>query len=341
MRVAVVGATGLVGREMLSILAARPEVVDVVALASDRSAGARLAWRDRQLEVEAAWPRALDDVDAALFSAGAEVARALAPRYVAAGVTVVDNSGAFRMDAAVPLVVPEVNPGALDGHRGLIANPNCSTIQLVVALQPLVETVGVERVHVATYQSVSGAGAEGVAQLAAERAGAGGGAGAFPRPIDRDLLPHCGDFDADGWTTQETKLLHESRKILGLPDLRLSATAVRVPVERSHSEAVWVETREPIEVAAAHRLWAARPAIRVEDRPADGRYPTPRQVAGTDHVHIGRVRRDPAVAHGLAFWVVADNVRKGAALNAVQILTMLGERRLLRGAAAGPLTFGG
>ncbi len=327
--VAIVGATGLVGRTFLSVLAERRFPVARLGLfASSRSAGRVVHACARSWTVEA-----LDDADPsgfdlALFSAGAEVARAHAPRFAAAGSLVVDNSSAFRMERDVPLAVPEVNPESLaalaGGGRGrIVAVPNCSTIQLVMVLKPIHDAARLARVTVATYQSAAGAGQSGLLELETETRRQMNGEpprhGVFAHPLAFEVLPHVGTFGPDGQTSEERKIIEETRKILGLPDLPVTATAVRVPVRVGHSEAVWVETDLPLDPEAARACIAAQPGVVVRDDPGRAVYPLARQAAGTDLVYVGRVRRDPSRAHGLILWVVADNVRKGAALNAVQI----------------------
>jgi aspartate-semialdehyde dehydrogenase len=331
--VAVVGATGLVGKTMIRVLIEREfPLRDLRLLASGRSAGTVVSVDGRSLEVVEATPEAFEGVDIALFSAGSDVSRALAPIAVAAGTTVIDNSAAWRMDPAVPLVVSQVNPDDLAWHEGIIANPNCSTMQLVPLLMALRDSVGLERVVVDTYQSVSGTGAEAIAELEAQvRAHVAGEPKephVYPHPIAFNALPEIDVFLEDGYTKEERKVIEESRKILHLPDLRVSCTAVRVPVFVGHSEAVHVETREPISPDAARRCFAAVPGVVVVDDPTAHRYPIATLAAGRDEIFVGRVRRDPSVPgdRGLAFWVVADNLRKGAATNAVELAEILVER---------------
>lgn len=331
--VAVVGATGLVGKTMIRVLIEREfPLRDLRLLASGRSAGTVVSVDGRSLEVVEATPEAFEGVDIALFSAGSDVSRALAPIAVAAGTTVIDNSAAWRMDPAVPLVVSQVNPDDLAWHEGIIANPNCSTMQLVPLLMALRDSVGLERVVVDTYQSVSGTGAEAIAELEAQvRAHVAGEPKephVYPHPIAFNALPEIDVFLEDGYTKEERKVIEESRKILHLPDLRVSCTAVRVPVFVGHSEAVHVETREPISPDAARRCFAAVPGVVVLDEPVAHRYPIATLAAGRDEIFVGRVRRDPSVPgdRGLAFWVVADNLRKGAATNAVELAEILVER---------------
>jgi len=275
-------------------------------------------------------PEAFEGVDIALFSAGTEVSRQLAPEAAARGATVIDNSNAWRMDAKVPLIVSQVNPEDGEWHEGIIANPNCSTMQLVPVLMALRDTVGLERVVVDTYQSVSGTGAEALAelesQIRAHIAGEPKVASVYPHPIAFNAIPEIDVFLDNGYTREEWKVVTESRKILHLPDLRLSCTAVRVPVFVSHSEAVHVETGKSITPDEARAAFAAVPGVVVVDDPQNHGYPIATQAAGRDEVFVGRVRTDPSVERGLAFWVVSDNLRKGAATNAVEIAEVLLER---------------
>ncbi len=305
-------------------------LAELVLLSTQRSAGRRVPFRGASLEVREAAPDSFCDIDLALFSAGADASRAWAPIARAAGATVIDNSQAFRLADDVPLVVPEVNPEALAGHPGLIANPNCSTIQLVLALAPLHAAYGLERVIVSTYQSVSGTGAEALdeldAQVDADRAARPAEARIYPHPIAFNVLPHVDDALPDGSCREEMKLLWESRKILGLPELRLAATTVRVPVRVAHSEAVALEfTRRP-DPAEARAILARAPGVAVVDEPLLHRYPTPLLAAGRDEALVGRIRRDPSHERGLLLFIACDNLRKGAALNAVQIAEALARR---------------
>ncbi|MBP1704617.1 MAG: aspartate-semialdehyde dehydrogenase [Chloroflexi bacterium] len=328
--VAVVGATGVVGRTMITVLGERRfPLADLRLLASGRSAGTSVPVSGRSVEVVEATPEAFDGVDIALFSAGAEVSRELAPQAVAHGATVIDNSNAWRMEAGVPLVVSQVNPDDLAGHEGIVANPNCSTMQLVPLLAALRDAVGLERVIVDTYQAVSGTGAEAIAELEtqvrAHAAGAPKVASVYPHPIAFNPIPEIDVFLDNGYSREEWKVLTESRKILHLPDLRLSCTAVRVPVFIGHSEAVHVETRREVTPERARELFASVPGVIVRDDPAAHVYPLATDAAGRDEVFVGRVRRDPSVpdGRGLAFWCVSDNVRKGAATNAVELAELL------------------
>ncbi len=333
-RVAVVGATGAVGPIVLEVLAERGfPAAEVVAFASARSAGTRVAFAGGQLEVRELTADALEGFDLALFSAGGSTSKRYAPEAVARGCVVVDKSSAFRMDAAVPLVVPEVNPEAAAAHRGIVSNPNCSTIQLVAALKPLYDAAGLTHVTVATYQAVSGTGADAIEELRSQSRmvldGAPAVASVYPHQIAFNVLPQCEVFDGDS-TLEETKLVHETHKILGDSEIGISTTCVRVPVWRGHSEAVWIETREPLGADRARELLARAPGVRVVDDPAAGAYPLPSAAVGTDDVLVGRIRDDATRRNGLSLWVVADNLRKGAATNGVQIAELLVERGLVR-----------
>jgi aspartate-semialdehyde dehydrogenase len=333
-RIAVVGATGAVGPVVLEVLHERGfPAAEVAAFASARSAGSRVRFAGEELEVRELTPDALEGFDLALFSAGGSTSQRYAPEAVARGCVVVDKSSAFRMDAGVPLVVPEVNPDAAEGHRGIVANPNCSTIQLVAALKPLHDAAGLTHVTVATYQAVSGSGALAVEELRRQSQSVLDGeqptASVYPHPIAFNVLPQCDAFDG-ACTLEETKLVRETHKILGDTGIAISATCVRVPVWRGHSEAVWVETREPLGAERARELLARAPGVRVVDDPATGAYPLPSQAVGTDDVLVGRIRDDSSRRNGLSLWVVADNLRKGAATNGVQIAELLVQRGLVR-----------
>ena len=333
-RVAVVGATGAVGPVVLEVLAERGfPASEVVAFASARSAGSRIAFAGGELEVRELHDDSFDGFDLALFSAGGSTSKRYAPEAVARGCVVVDKSSAFRMDPSVPLVVPEVNPEALDGHRGIVSNPNCSTIQLVAALKPLHDAAGLTHVTVATYQAVSGTGAGAVQELhdqsRALLAGESAEASVYPHQIAFNVLPQCDAFEGDS-TTEETKLVNETHKILGDLSIAISSTCVRVPVWRGHSEAVWIETREPLGAEQARALLRDAPGVRVVDDPAAGAYPLPSAAAGTDDVLVGRIRDDASRRNGLSLFVVADNLRKGAATNGVQIAELLVGRGLVR-----------
>jgi len=332
--VAVVGATGAVGPVVLEVLAERGfPASEVVAFASARSAGSRIPFAGGELEVRELHEDSFDGFDLALFSAGGSTSKRYAPEAVARGCVVVDKSSAFRMDPSVPLVVPEVNPEALDGHRGIVSNPNCSTIQLVAALKPLHDAAGLTHVTVATYQAVSGTGAGAVKELhdqsRALLAGEAAETSVYPHQIAFNVLPQCDAFEGDS-TTEETKLVNETHKILGDAGIAISSTCVRVPVWRGHSEAVWIETRDPLGAERARALLRDAPGVRVVDDPAAGAYPLPSAAAGTDDVLVGRIRDDASRRNGLSLFVVADNLRKGAATNGVQIAELLVGRGLVR-----------
>ncbi|MBI3324259.1 MAG: aspartate-semialdehyde dehydrogenase [Candidatus Omnitrophica bacterium] len=344
--VAIVGATGAVGTEMLRVLCERKfPVKGLRLLASKRSAGKRLAFNGARHAVETLTARSLDGVDVALFSAGAARSLEFGPEAVRRGALVVDNSSAFRMTDGVPLVVPEVNPHALRAHRGLVANPNCSTIVMLVALKPLHDAARIKRIIVATYQSVSGAGARAIWQLLTEAEAVvkrlktkdarlhlerfsraivpRSSARVLPAQIAFNLVPQVDVFLDNGSTKEEMKMVQETRKILEAPRMPVSATCVRVPVFMAHSEAVWIETERPLSVGAARRLLAKAPGVRLVDEARASRYPMPLDAAGQDEVLVGRIRKDESVANGLALWISGDNLRKGAATNAVQIAELL------------------
>ncbi len=335
-RMAVVGATGAVGREILKTLAERAFPVDrMVALASGRSAGQQVSFGDDQvLTVQSLDSFDFKGTDLALFSPGAAISAVHAPRAAAAGCVVIDNTSQFRMDPDVPLVVPEVNPQALARFkkRRIIANPNCSTIQMVVALKPLHDLARVKRVVVSTYQAVSGAGREAMDELWSQTRGVYVNetppSEQFTKQIAFNCIPHIDNFLGDGSTREEKKMAEETRKILG-PDIAVMATCVRVPVFIGHAEAVHVEFEEPITEQQAWEALREAPGVIVLDRREDGGYATPAEIAGEDSVYVSRLRRDLTVPHGLAFWCVCDNLRKGAALNAVQIAEELVAQGLL------------
>jgi aspartate-semialdehyde dehydrogenase len=338
--VAVVGATGVVGSTMIRMLLEREfPYAELRLLASARSAGKELDVAGTRYPVSEATPDAFDGVDIALFSAGGDTSKALAPEAARRGATVIDNSSAWRMDPTVPLVVSQVNPDDLAWHEGIIANPNCSTMQLVPVLMALRDAVGLERVVVDTYQAVSGTGGKAItelqAQIDAHVAGAPIAAAVYPHQIAFNALPQVDVFLDNGYTKEEWKVVTESRKILHLPDLRISSTAVRVPVFVAHSEAVHVETVDRITPERARTLFAAVPGVVVQDDPSTSTYPLATQAAGSDEIYVGRVRQDPSVdgGRGLAFWVVSDNLRKGAATNAVELAEILVERGWVKAAA--------
>lgn len=328
--VAVVGATGAVGAEMCSILEEREfPIARLVLLASEKSLGKTVSFDGGDIPVEVLGNGSFRGVDIALFSAGGEVSRAFAPIAAEAGAVVVDNTSAFRMDADVPLVVPEVNPDAIRGYaaRRIIANPNCSTIQMVVALSPLRRIARILRIVVATYQSVSGAGTEAMEELSQQSVALFSQREAkvavFPHRIAFNCIPHIDQFLEDGSTKEERKMVEETRKIFDDPSIRVAATTARVPVFCGHSEAVAVEFEDPIAPEEARQVLAEAPGVEVVDDPALCRYPMAIEAMGKDAVFVGRIRKDDSVEHGLQMWIVADNLRKGAALNAVQIAEML------------------
>lgn len=338
--VAVVGAAGAVGRKVVEILEERSfPVRRLVVLATARTAGQDVLFRGRRITIEVAMPEAFEGVDYAFFATPTDVSLALAPEAVRRGAVVIDKSSAYREDPAVPLVVPEVNPGALAGHRGIVASPNCSTIQMVVALKPLEEISPLRRIIVSTYQSVSGTGREAVEELETQSRQVLEGCPVepkvYPHPIAFNLLPHIDVFASNGYSKEEMKMVSETRKILDRPDLPITATTVRVPVEVSHSEAVWIETERAIEPDEARRALAAMPGVVVMDDPSRNVYPTPLAAAGRDEVFVGRIRKDLTSDRGLVLWVVSDNLRKGAALNAVQIAEALVARGLEPGGESG------
>jgi aspartate-semialdehyde dehydrogenase len=335
-RVAVVGATGAVGQEMLKTLAERRfPITDIAALASGKSAGREVSFGDKTvLKVQALDRFDFTGWDIGLFSPGAAISAIHAPRAAEAGCLVIDNTSQFRMEPDVPLVVPEVNPEALNRiRRGIVANPNCSTIQLAVALKPLHDRFIVRRVVVSTYQSVSGAGKEGMDELwsqsKAQFVNDPVTPQQFTKPIAYNVIPHIDHFMEDGSTKEEWKMMVEIRKIVS-PDIKLVATCVRVPVFIGHSEAVTVEFERPVTAAEARAVLREAPGISVMDSRDDGGYITPLECAGEDSVFVSRIRKDPTVEHGLSFWCVSDNLRKGAALNAVQIAETVVAKGLLK-----------
>lgn len=331
LKVAVVGASGAVGEAILSILAERNfPLREVVALASERSAGNTIDFgHDDELVLQDLATFDPAGVDIAFFAAGGAVSEQYAPRFAAAGAVVIDNSSAFRQDTDVPLVVAEVNPEALaERPRGIISNPNCSTMQMMVALAPIHRAVGIERINVATYQSVSGAGREAMEELGRQTGALLNFQGAqperFPVQIAFNLIPHIDEFLDNGYTREEMKLVWETRRILADESIQVNATAVRVPVFYGHSEAVHIETRERIDAVTARALLQEAPGVTVVDERAAGGYPTPvTHASGDDQVFVGRIREDLSHPRGLNLWIVSDNIRKGAALNAVQIAELV------------------
>jgi len=334
-RVGVLGATGLVGTRILEILAERRfPVSELRPLASARSAGKRIEWNGEPVTVQELGDETIQGLDIVLSSAGGKVSAEWTPKLVEAGATVVDNTSYWRMKDDVPLVVSEVNPEALEGHRGIIANPNCSTMQMVVALKPLFDAAGIERLVVSTYQAVSGTGKAAVDELTEQSRAVLDGrephASIYPHQIAFNVLAQAGSFAAgDDHTDEERKLINETRKILGDQSIRVSATCIRVPVVTGHSEAVNVETREPLGPEQARELLEAAPGVTVVDDPGASRFPMAIEAAGQDDVFVGRIRRDPGNERALDMWIVADNLRKGAATNTVQLAELLHERGLV------------
>ena len=328
LRVAVLGASGAVGQELLQLLEQRRfPVAELLPLASPRSASQSLGWQGRALTIQPVEASAFEGVDLVLASAGGSVSRQWAPLAAAAGALVIDNSSAFRMDPEVPLVVPEVNPEAAFSHRGIIANPNCTTILLSLALAPLHARRPIRRVVVSTYQSASGAGARAMEELRSlSRTVLDGGepvSEVLPHSLAFNLFLHNSPLQPNGYCEEELKMLHETRKIMGTPELRLSATCVRVPVLRAHSEAVNIEFHEPFPVEEARALLAAAPGVELLDDFDANRFPMPTDVTGRDPVAVGRIRQDLSEPNALELWLCGDQIRKGAALNAIQIAELL------------------
>ncbi|MGE4264001.1 MAG: aspartate-semialdehyde dehydrogenase [Desulfovibrio sp.] len=334
-RVAVVGATGAVGREMLEVLAQRDfPASEVVPFASARSAGSQVEYKGQQLTVRELKEDSFAGFDLALFSAGGSTSEKFAPLAAKAGCVVVDNSSAWRMDPKCPLVVPEVNPNDLAWHKGIIANPNCSTIQMVVALKPLHDVAKIKRIVVSTYQAVSGTGQKAIAELEGQIAKLMNGKEAeckvYPYQIAFNCLPQIDVFLDNGYTKEEMKMVNETKKIMGDDSIRVTATTVRVPVFYGHSESVNIETEKKLTVEEVRQILASAPGIMVEDFPEKKIYPMAIHAAGQDDVFVGRIREDESIDNGINLWIVADNIRKGAALNAVQIGEELIRRNLLR-----------
>jgi aspartate-semialdehyde dehydrogenase len=334
-RVAVVGATGAVGRAMRSILAERDfPVKELIALATAKSAGMELDYRGQQVVCQELTADSFKGIDLALFSAGGGTSLKFAPFARDAGCVVIDNSSAWRMDPQVPLVVPEVNPDDVGWHQGLIANPNCSTIQMVVVLKPLHDEARIQRVIVSTYQAVSGTGAKAVDELLRQSgqilAGETPRPDVYPYQIAFNCLPHIDVFLDDGYTKEERKMVNETKKIMGDDSIAVAATCVRVPVQNGHSESVNVQFKDPLSVERARELLTSAPGVTLLDDAAENKYPMPIDASGQDDTYVGRIRLDPSAKNCLNLWIVADNLRKGAALNAVQIAELLAERDLVR-----------
>jgi aspartate-semialdehyde dehydrogenase len=334
--VAVVGALGMVGTEMIKTLGERKfPVKELRPLDLESRSAETVNFAGQSVRVLPAKPEGFAGVDIALFSAGSEASLTLAPEAVRKGAVVIDNSAAWRMDPKCPLVVPEVNPNDLKWHDGIIANPNCSTIQMVVALKPIHDRARIQRIVVSTYQATSGAGQGGVADLEAQTQAWSRGAASpqprqFPYPIAFNLIPQIDVFQEGGYTKEERKMVNETKKIMGDPSIKVTATCVRVPVFYGHSEAVNIQTQKKISAEEARELLRQAPGVTVVDEPASREYPMPAMIAHTDDVYVGRIRADDTIKNGLNLWIVSDNVRKGAALNAVQIAEKMIEMGLIR-----------
>lgn len=329
MRIALVGATGLVGTVMIKVLEEMNfPCTEFIPAASERSVGKEVIFRGKPHKIVSLQDAVNARPAIAIFSAGGSVSKQWAEKFAANGSFVIDNSSAWRMEEHVPLVVPEVNAHTLTADTRIIANPNCSTIQMVLALAPLHRKYGIKRLVVATYQSVTGTGVKAVKQLEDERAGRDGEK-AYPHPIDLNCFPHGGEFAENGYTSEEIKLVNETRKILEAPEIKVTATVVRIPVVGGHSEALNIEFENDFDLFEVRRLLEATPGVVVQDNPSANLYPMPRYAQGKDEVFVGRLRRDTTVPFGLDMWVVADNLRKGAATNAVQIAQKLLEKGLI------------
>lgn len=331
--VAVVGATGAVGQQMLRVLEERRfNIKNMICLADPREAGTKIKFKDESITVQAAGAEAFKSVDIALFAVGTDISQELAPLAVQNGCVVIDNSYAFRLEDEVPLVVPEVNPGDIDWHKGIIANPNCSTTIMVVAINPIHRAVGLKRVVVSTYQAVSGAGIAGLEELRTQvedwAHGRESKAQVFQYPISFNLIPHIDSFVSEDYTREEMKMVWETRKIMHAPELRVAPTTVRVPVYRSHSESIALETEKAISPQEVRELLSKENGIIVEDDPARNLYPMPLYCSDKDEVFVGRIRRDISTENGILLWAVSDQIRKGAATNAVQIAEIVVEKGL-------------
>lgn len=337
-RVAILGATGAVGTELIELLQSRQfPVSELKLLASPRSAGRSLTFRGEELPIEAVGENSFDNIDIVLASAGGSISKTWAPKAVAAGAVVIDNSSAFRMDPQVPLVVPEVNPDAAAKHQGIIANPNCTTILMSVAVWPLHQIQPIKRIVAATYQSASGAGARAMEEVKAQAQAILNGetpsTDVFPYPLAFNLFPHNSKLTEQGYCEEELKMVNETRKIFGAPDLRITATCVRVPVLRAHSEAINLEFETPFKVAQAEEVLSKAPGVKLVQDWQANYFPMPMEASGRDEVLVGRIRQDLSHPCGLELWLSGDQIRKGAALNAVQIAELLVEKNLLQTAA--------
>ncbi len=323
MRIAIVGSTGLVGTEILKVIEeSNLQVSELIPISSEKSVGKEIFFNGKLISVVNLSKGLASQPNIAIFSAGSDVSRDWAPRFAKQGCYVIDNSSAWRMDPSIKLVVPEINGDLLTQNDYIIANPNCSTIQLVMILGPLHQAAGLKRVVVSTYQAVTGTGQKAVKQLMDERQGITSEK-VYPHPIDLNCLPHCDVFTENGYTKEEMKLVNETRKILGNNSLKITATSVRVPVIGGHSESVNVELQKPCSAADARKIFASTPGVVVVDEPSKGQYPMPIHSRGRNEVYVGRIREDFSVENGLNLWIVADNLRKGAATNAVQIAQII------------------
>jgi len=328
MKLAVVGVTGMVGQEMCKVLEERNfQITEFIPVASERSVGKKVTFNGKEHDVVSMDTAVQMQPDIAIFSAGGSTALAYAPKFAAVGTRVIDNSSAFRMDEDKPLIVPEVNINELNPEDLIIANPNCSTIQLMVALKPLEDLLGIERLVISTYQSMTGTGVKAVKQYEDEKATGTSESPAYPHPIYQNCIPHCDVFFDNGYTKEELKLVHESRKILKRPDLKVTATAVRVPVTGGHSESVNIRFKQAYDEQAVIDTLTKSPGLIVLDNPSENEYPMPLNAHYKDEVFVGRIRRDYSEENALNLWVVADNLRKGAATNAVQIAEYLVEQK--------------
>ncbi len=329
MKVAVIGATGVVGRKMIQVLEEHNfPLTHIYAVASEKSVGEKIPFKQSEIEIITLEKALREKPDVALFSAGSTVSEIWASKFAQAGTTVIDNSSAWRMNPEIPLVIPEINGNVLKTSHKIIANPNCSTIQMLMAIAPLYQKFGIKRIVVSTYQSVSGSGKMGIEQLMNERQHKSG-TKVYPYPIDMNVLPHAGDFTDSGYTTEEEKLVNETRKILRDKTIQISATAARVPVTGGHSESINLELKKAWSMDEVIFLLNEMPGLVVQDDPKNNVYPMPVSAEGKDEVFVGRIRRDSSVENGLNLWVVADNLRKGAATNAVQIAEYLIKQKLL------------
>lgn len=334
-RVAILGATGAVGTELLELLEQRNfPIADLRLLASPRSAGKTMRFRGEDIPVEATSDRSFENIDIVLASAGGATSSSLAPKAVASGAVLIDNSSAFRMNPEVPLVVPEVNPQAAAAHQGIIANPNCTTILMAVAVYPLYQARKIERIVAATYQSASGAGARAMEEVKQQSVAILQGkepvAEVFPYPLAFNLFPHNSPLNDQGYCEEEMKMVNETRKIFSAPQLRITATCVRVPVLRAHSEAINLEFEQPLSVAEAREILSQAPGVQLMEDWAANHFPMPIEATGRDEVLVGRIRQDVSHPCGLELWLCGDQIRKGAALNAIQIAELLVEKDLLK-----------